>query len=100
MALKWIEEQPLVHRRDIQISKKSRIAAGLLVLLVLWRYGLPSSTHFGFSSKEPKQLGAVASEHTLCSRYGADMLERGGNAADAVSLFPNLLLFVRVDVSF
>ncbi|PIG90183.1 gamma glutamyl transpeptidase [Aspergillus arachidicola] len=84
MASKWIEEQPLVHRRDIQISRKSRIAASLLVLLVLWRYGLPSSTHFGFSSKEPKQLGAVASEHALCSRYGADMLERGGNAADAM----------------
>jgi gamma-glutamyltranspeptidase len=29
--------------------------------------------------------GAVASESRFCSGYGGDMLEKGGNAADAVS---------------
>lgn len=33
------------------------------------------------------KLGAVASESELCSRYGADMLEKGGTAADAVSSY-------------
>lgn len=31
------------------------------------------------------KLGAVASENAICSRYGTDMLNMGGNAADAVS---------------
>jgi len=30
-------------------------------------------------------LGAVASESAICSRIGTDMLQQGGNAADAVS---------------
>ena len=33
---------------------------------------------------DPK-LGAVASENKLCSQIGIDMLQAGGNAADAVS---------------
>lgn len=33
----------------------------------------------------PGKLGAVASESSICSRHGTDMLEMGGNAADAVS---------------
>ncbi|KAJ5577977.1 uncharacterized protein N7459_006941 [Penicillium hispanicum] len=32
----------------------------------------------------PGQLGAVASESSICSRHGIDMLEMGGNAADAL----------------
>jgi gamma-glutamyltranspeptidase / glutathione hydrolase len=32
----------------------------------------------------PGKLGAVASESALCSRHGTDILEMGGNAADAV----------------
>lgn len=31
------------------------------------------------------KLGAVASESALCSHHGTDILEKGGNAADAVS---------------
>ncbi len=30
------------------------------------------------------RLGAVASESSVCSRIGVDLLEAGGNAADAV----------------
>ncbi|KAJ5147471.1 hypothetical protein N7526_000823 [Penicillium atrosanguineum] len=32
----------------------------------------------------PGKLGAVASESSICSRHGTDMLEMGGNAADAM----------------
>lgn len=31
------------------------------------------------------RLGAIASESSTCSRIGIDILQRGGNAADAVS---------------
>ena len=31
------------------------------------------------------RLGAVASENKICSQIGIDLLEAGGNAADAVS---------------
>lgn len=31
------------------------------------------------------KLGAVASESAVCSKVGTGLLERGGNAADAVS---------------
>lgn len=33
----------------------------------------------------PGKLGAVASESSICSRHGTEMLKMGGNAADAVS---------------
>ncbi|KAI4124462.1 MAG: hypothetical protein LQ347_005721, partial [Umbilicaria vellea] len=35
---------------------------------------------------ERDQLGAVASENSICSRIGIELLKAGGNAADAVSL--------------
>ena len=35
---------------------------------------------------EQDHLGAVASENSVCSRIGIDLLKVGGNAADAVSL--------------
>lgn len=34
----------------------------------------------------PGKLGAVASESSICSRHGSDILKNGGNAADAVSI--------------
>lgn len=34
----------------------------------------------------PGKLGAVASENSICSRHGTDILKKGGNAADAVSI--------------
>ena len=33
------------------------------------------------------RLGAVASENRVCSQIGIDLLEAGGNAADAVSIW-------------
>lgn len=32
------------------------------------------------------RLGAVASENSICSRIGIELLKAGGNAADAVCL--------------
>lgn len=40
-------------------------------------------SHGGIS---PGKLGAVASESSVCSRHGSDILKKGGNAADAVSI--------------
>lgn len=40
--------------------------------------------HQGHHVKDGKR-GAVASESAICSRHGIDILEMGGNAADAVS---------------
>lgn len=40
-------------------------------------------THGGIG---PGKLGAVASESSVCSRHGSDILKKGGNAADAVSV--------------
>ena len=34
------------------------------------------------------KIGAVASEHKTCSKIGIDILKMGGNAADAVRIFP------------
>lgn len=36
----------------------------------------------------PGHRGAVASESTICSDIGIDLLRQGGNAADAVSWHP------------
>ncbi|KAJ5092017.1 hypothetical protein NUU61_006887 [Penicillium alfredii] len=41
---------------------------------------------------DPGKLGAVASESSICSRHGTEILKKGGNAADAVRIpgHPNL----------
>lgn len=36
----------------------------------------------------PDHLGAVASESSVCSNIGIDILKEGGNAADAVCRSP------------
>ncbi|KAI0473382.1 gamma-glutamyltranspeptidase [Xylariaceae sp. FL0804] len=61
----------------------NRIASGVAVLHLglLARLGLCAP--FGGNSSAPK-LGAVASESAVCSRIGTDLLEAGGNAADAM----------------
>lgn len=59
-----------------------------LVLVVVYLPGslaspLPNSnSRDGFA---PGKLGAVASESSICSGHGTQMLKMGGNAADAVS---------------
>lgn len=75
-----------------------RVATAAILSLVLLIVYLPTvytspvftrdRQHSGEASGEIEagKLGAVASESALCSRYGTDMLEKGGNAADAVSI--------------
>lgn len=41
---------------------------------------------------EHGKRGAVASESSICSRHGAEILSNGGNAADAVSRIDGVLL--------
>jgi len=80
-----------------------RVVTAAILSLVLFIVYLPTvytspvlardRQHSGeaFGEIQAGKLGAVASESALCSRYGTDMLEKGGNAADAVS---SLVLFV------
>ncbi|KAI0380334.1 gamma-glutamyltranspeptidase [Hypomontagnella monticulosa] len=56
----------------------TRIATAVLQLGLLARSGLAASCQ-----KAPK-LGAVASESSVCSKIGTDLLKAGGNAADAL----------------
>lgn len=99
-------ELPPVAYSTSRSRRKSRIMAGFqrvllaALLLVLLAY-LPSTRTFSLGDDEDTtgaahdagdaKIGAVASESSICSRYGGDMLKIGGNAADAVSR-------VRVDV--
>ncbi|KAI1179076.1 gamma-glutamyltransferase 1 [Nemania sp. FL0916] len=57
----------------------SRLATAAIHLGLLARPGFASPCQ----SKDPK-LGAVASESSVCSEIGIDVLKRGGNAADAL----------------
>ncbi|KAI8629787.1 gamma-glutamyltransferase 1 [Xylariaceae sp. FL1651] len=56
-----------------------RLAATALQVGWLAHTGFASPCH----SKDPK-LGAVASESSVCSNIGIDILKKGGNAADAL----------------
>ena len=42
--------------------------------------------HYHPSHDPVPRLGAVASESAVCSRIGTNLLEQGGNAADAVGI--------------
>ncbi len=51
---------------------------------------LEARGHGIFSDPDHDELGAVASESAVCSKIGIELLERGGNAADAVRDHYNL----------
>ena len=60
----------------------------LSILLSVALTALPTIVHAhvapgAWNSSVPK-LGAVASESSVCSHIGTSLLEKGGNAADAV----------------
>jgi gamma-glutamyltranspeptidase len=38
--------------------------------------------------EDGRHRGAVASENSICSRIGIDLMKAGGNAADAVCVIP------------
>lgn len=74
------------------VLKMAPIAGSIVTLsLVLLFMCLPtvytSPIDVAHATKtEAGKFGAVASESEHCSRYGSDMLRKGGNAADSVSL--------------
>lgn len=47
--------------------------------------------HDALNDEDGGRLGAVASESSICSRIAVDLIEDGGNAADAVSAGPVIL---------
>ncbi|CAJ2499823.1 Uu.00g026760.m01.CDS01 [Anthostomella pinea] len=64
-------------------SLKRIAAATLLPLGFLAQSTLASPYHHANGTTVPK-LGAVASESAVCSKIGTDLLQAGGNAADAL----------------
>ena len=79
-----------------------------LIVICIWASLLPLVWTFSSSQQILKdtqnpqtthdKLGAVASENKICSQIGIDLLNSGGNAADAVrspalSLTPQLISF-------
>ena len=68
----------------------SSLVLALLAQLVL---ALPPTRRSGQQHEEKDQLGAVASESSVCSRIGVDLIKDGGNAADAVSTLLNTHAF-------
>ena len=60
-----------------------KVAAGLSILST--SSVLASPIHKNGSALESNKHGAVACESAVCTSIGIDALEKGGNAADAVS---------------
>lgn len=69
------------------MANVQRTALLTLVSLALLVCNLPSAWTSPVPNEcvEDGKLGAVASENAICTRHGAEILEAGGNAADAVS---------------
>ena len=68
------------------------IAVAQAFIVLTWAEGSSGFFDFDYSPTEYRPhphstKGAVASMSTRCSDVGADILEKGGNAADAVSPF-------------
>lgn len=69
------------------MANVQRFVLVTLVSLALLVFHLPSAwtSPVPNACAEDGKLGAVASENAICSRHGTEILEAGGNAADAVS---------------
>ena len=52
-----------------------------------WASPAPALKRGGEHHEVKDKRGAVASESTVCSHIGIDLIKDGGNAADAVSLW-------------
>ena len=72
------------------VIRTTMVASLLLIFLIAYLPAVHSQDFNGnvvSGELQSGKLGAVASESALCSHHGTDILERGGNAADAVSWF-------------
>jgi len=63
----------------------------MLLCSVLLGFGLTAVAWANSKSSCDQELGAVASESSVCSAIGIDILKEGGNAADAVSFLQSVL---------
>lgn len=63
--------------------RRTVAAAQLLLGLSHLAVAVPTA-YLGANSTDVPSLGAVASESTVCSKIGIEMLEQGGNAVDAL----------------
>lgn len=94
------ESFPRFEKKDINSSSAVTTSAKAILLAVLlvaclvinlprgWLSSLLQDKPCQLQSNdryEDGKLGAVASESSICSRHGIEMLKMGGNAADAVS---------------
>jgi hypothetical protein len=79
---------PLPSRSLLSVCQRAlrfnMLLSTLLLQLGVAAVAKATSAHHNTTSADPK-LGAVASESSVCSNIGIDMLKEGGNAADAVS---------------
>ena len=70
-------------RSAASVAPSAGIAAGFFVACVA-TFGCRSATEFGREAVWPTpQRGAIVSEHPLATQVGLDVLDAGGNAADA-----------------
>ena len=53
-------------------------------LVPIWAGSTPAHKRGGEQYEAKDKLGAVASESSVCSQIGIDLIKDGGNAADAV----------------
>ncbi|KAJ9483279.1 hypothetical protein VN97_g10131 [Penicillium thymicola] len=82
----------------VNMSQPMKLGFLAILSLLLISIHLPSAktSPLEFSERDPNadlglhggigpgKLGAVASENSICSRHGTDILKKGGNAADAL----------------
>lgn len=90
-----------LHRNLAMSSLKNILTGLVLARLSLASPGsYPPTYHNGNDSGHDK-LGAVASESSICSNIGTDILKEGGNAADsliATTFCVGVIGMVRLDV--
>jgi gamma-glutamyltranspeptidase/glutathione hydrolase len=96
-----IAQHPIQRRNRSKILEtmlqpmRLGLLAILSLLLIVTHLPRASTSPLEFSEQDdgshghiaPGKLGAVASESSICSKHGTDILKMGGNAADAVGVF-------------
>lgn len=66
------------------MAVRRALTAAQLLLGLSQLAGAVPTAHFGTNATDIPSLGAVASESTVCSKIGIELLEQGGNAIDAL----------------